>query len=85
MLIGYNIKYMKFFLKILFFLLLLQITIWSTFAIQKIPGKLNSFDWILDVKEWEKINSKAKIIDLDILDINKKIVEKIKKNYLRII
>ncbi len=42
---------------------------------------ISSFDWVLDIKDWKIIKPKTQVIDIDVLDSEKKLVTRLKKEW----
>ncbi len=63
------------------FVFLLSLTFWNSFWDFSELKRVKSFDWILDLKDWETIQTKAEIIDIDVLDTEKEVVQKLKKQW----
>ena len=66
---------------ILLIILLFWINFQNTFSNYKEFKNVNSFDWLLWIDNYSNINTNVKVIDIDVLDADKKIVDRLHKKW----
>ena len=70
---------------ILLITLLFWINIQNTFSDYKEFKNINSFDWLLWIDNYSNINTTVEVIDIDVLDADKEVVDKLHKKWQMVI